>query len=137
MNLVSHLTMQAEQSLNRAASQVRQARSLPEVVRSMNPSLPPQVRPLVRSLPSYRNFQFALEQAAERLVKAQLEAVVKANEPERSLLLQRYQHQEWICLRGNFPRLASHVDRQIQVLRNETQRPRREEADRSSAPNPR
>lgn len=137
MNLISHTVLRAEQSINRAASQVRQARSLPEVVRSMNPSVPPQVRPLVRSLPSYRNFQFALEQAAERLVKTQLEAVRKTIEPERGQLLQRYQCQEWICLRGNFPRLASYVDRQVQLIRNETQQPSWEEGPRTNYPKPR
>src|SRR3546814_1834835 len=137
MNLVSHMMMQAEQRLTQAASQVRQARSLPEVVHNMNPPLPPQVRSLVRSLPSYRGLQLALDQTAEKLVKAQLDAVRKAVEPERSLLIERYQRQEWVCLRGNFPKLANQVDRELQLIRSEAQSTTQVERARSSAPNPR
>src|SRR3546814_7303115 len=107
MNLVSHMMMQAEQRLTQAASQVRQARSLPEVVHNMNPPLPPQVRSLVRSLPSYRGLQLALDQTAEKLVKAQLDAVRKAVEPERSLLIERYQRQEWMRSEENTSELQS------------------------------
>lgn len=112
----SHLRMQAEQRLMQAISRVRQARSLQELVRSMSPAVPPQVRAVARSLPSYRRLRFTADQAAESLVNAQLEGIRKAVEPEQSMLIERYQRQEWIHLRGNFPKLAIDLQRQLQML---------------------
>lgn len=112
----SHLLMQAEQRLMQAVSRVRQARSLQELVRNMRPPLPPQMRALARTLPGYRRLRYAADQAAQNLVDAQLERVSSAVDPEQSVLIDRYQRQEWIHLRGNFPKLAIDLQRQLQML---------------------
>lgn len=98
-----------ESAAHVALCQIRNSKSIREVVQGMSVPIPAVVRSLRRLAPSYPRIESEAHRRAESIVRGQMSTLVEACSEEEFLCLRgRYMH-EWRQLNGRFPKLASYV----------------------------
>ncbi len=116
---------QLESSAHVALGQIRNSKSIREVVLGMNVPVPAVVRSIRRLAPSYPRIESEAHRRAESIVRGQMSTLEAAESEEEFLRLRGRYQPEWRQLNGRFPKLASYVQvesaRLLARLRNPNQ----------------
>lgn len=116
---------QLESAAHVALCQIRNSKSIREVVQGMSVPVPAVVRSIRRLAPSFPRIESEAHRRAESIVRGQMSTLVEAGSEEEFLRLRGRYMQEWRQLNGRFPKLASYVQvesaRLLARLRNPIQ----------------
>ena len=116
---------QLESSAHVALGQIRNSKSIREVVLGMNVPVPAVVRSIRRLAPSYPRIESEAHRRAESIVRSQMSTLEAAGTEEEFMRLRARYQLEWRQLNGRFPKLASYVQvesaRLLARLRNPNQ----------------
>lgn len=125
-NLYIHNELgQLESAAHVALGQIRNSKSIREVVLGMNVPVPAVVRRIRHLAPTYPRIESEAHRRAESIVRGQMSTLEAAGSEEEFMRLRARYQLEWRQLNGRFPKLASyaHVEsaRLLARLRNPNQ----------------
>ena len=100
---------QPESAAHVALCQVRNSKSIREVVLGKSVPVPAIVRSIRRLAPSYPRIESEAHRRAESIVRGHLSILEATKSEDEFLRLRGRYMQEWRQLNGRFPKLASHV----------------------------
>ena len=120
MNSISFFIQRELAKLDSAASmamqQVRQAKTIRQLVAAKHVSIRAEIRSLKHLAPALRRLEQTADQRAEEIVRSQLKTLADITDKDAFKAQRGIYARDWFSLSGNFPQLASLAKRQSDLL---------------------
>jgi hypothetical protein len=113
---ITQAVQRVESEAASQAARIRYAKTIEEVVRSADVSVPAEVRFMRNSIRGLRSLESAAERRIEELLKPRLEEITAATTSTEAKALRGRLLQDCGRLRGNFPRQYGHAFRESDRL---------------------
>ena len=113
---IQHELAKLDSAASIAIQQVRQAKTIQQLVAAKHVSIRAELRSLRHLAPALRRLEHTADQRAEEIVRLQLKALADITDKDAFKAQRGIFARDWFCLSGNFPQLASLVKRQSDLL---------------------
>jgi hypothetical protein len=113
---ISQLVQRVEADAASQAARIAHARTLEEVVRFADISIPSQIRFMRNSIRGLRSLETTAERRIEEMIKVRLDKIAAANSAVEAKAERGRFIQECSRLRGTYSRQYGHADRESQRL---------------------